>query len=101
MKREARPDYEAFAGDLFGEIMLADTAAAAAAKAERKPLSRFVPGLAICAIAGAAAAWLSQNYGVPIILAGLLLGLALNFAAADPRTHDGLDWVSRSRISMS
>lgn len=95
MKREARPDYEAFAGDLFGEIMLADTAAAAAAKAERKPLSRFVPGLAICAIAGAAAAWLSQNYGVPIILAGLLLGLALNFAATDPRTHDGLDWVSR------
>ena len=95
MKREARPDYEAFAGDLFGEIMLADTAAAAAAKAEKKPLSRFVPGLAICAIAGAAAAWLSQNYGVPIILAGLLLGLALNFAATDPRTHDGLDWVSR------
>lgn len=95
MKRDARPDYEAFAGDLFGEIMLADTAASAAAKAEKKPLSRFVPGLAICAIAGAAAAWLSQNYGVPIILAGLLLGLALNFAATDPRTHDGLDWVSR------
>jgi uncharacterized integral membrane protein (TIGR00698 family) len=95
MKRNARPDYEAFAGDLFGEIMLADTAAAAAAKAERKPLSRFVPGLAICAIAGAAAAWMSQNYGVPVILAGLLIGLAVNFAAADPRTHDGLDWVSR------
>ncbi len=95
MKRDARPDFEAFAGDLFGEIMLADTAAAAAAKAERKPLSRFVPGLAICAIAGAAAAWMSQNYGVPVILAGLLIGLAVNFAAADPRTHDGLDWVSR------
>ncbi|RNJ62192.1 MAG: putative sulfate exporter family transporter [Porphyrobacter sp. IPPAS B-1204] len=95
MKRDARPDYEAFAGDLFGEIMLADTAAAAAAKAEKKPLSRFVPGLAICAIAGAAAAWMSQNYGVPVILAGLLIGLAVNFAAADPRTHDGLDWVSR------
>ena len=95
MKRGSRPDYEAFAGDLFGEMMLADTAAAAAAKAEKKPLSRFVPGFAICAIAGAAAAWMSQNYGVPIILAGLLLGLALNFAATDPRTHDGLDWVSR------
>lgn len=95
MKRDARPDYEAFAGDLFGEIMLADTAASAAAKAEKKPLSRFVPGFAICAIAGAAAAWLSQNYGVPIILAGLLLGLSMNFAATDPRTHDGLDWVSR------
>lgn len=95
MKRDVRPDVEAFAGDLFGEIMLADTAAAAAGKGERKPLSRFVPGLAITAIAGAAAAWLSQNYGVPVILAGLLIGLAVNFAAADPRTHDGLDAVSR------
>lgn len=95
MKRGSIPDFEAFAGDLFGEMMLADTAAVAATKAEKKPLSRFIPGLAISAIAGAAAAWLSQNYGVPIILAGLLLGLSLNFASGDPRTHDGLDAVSR------
>lgn len=99
MRRERRPDFdrpgmEAWAGDLFGEMMLADTAADAAPPA-RRPLSRFVPGLAIAAIASAAAAWLSQNYGVPVILAGLLLGLALNFAAGDVRTHDGLDWISR------
>ena len=87
-------DFDAYAGDLFGEIMLADTAAAAR-PAARKPLTRFIPGFAICAIASAAAAWLSQNYGVPIILAGLLLGLAVNFAAADPRTHEGLDATSR------
>jgi len=93
MKRDARPDFEAFAGDLFGEIMLADSAAAVSA--QKKPLSRFVPGLAIAAIAGAAAAWLAQNYGVPVILAGLLIGLAVNFASADPRTHDGLDAASR------
>ena len=92
MKRETRPDFDAYAGDLFGEIMLADTAAAPAA---RKPLSRFIPGLFIAAIASAAAAWLSQNYGVPVILAGLLIGLALNFVAGDPRTHDGLDASSR------
>jgi uncharacterized integral membrane protein (TIGR00698 family) len=97
MKRTQRPDFDAsgfdaYAGDLFGEIMLADTAAAPAA---RQPLSRFIPGLAICAIASAAAAWLSQNYGVPVILAGLLIGLALNFAAGDPRTHEGLDATSR------
>ena len=91
MKRGSRPDFDAYAGDLFGEMMLADTAAASTAPTERKPLSRFVPGLAICAIASAAAAWLAQNYGVPIILAGLLLGLALNFAAGDARTHEGLD----------
>lgn len=88
------PSFDAYAGDLFGEIMLADTAATPA-PAARKPLTRFIPGLAICAIASAAAAWLSQNYGVPIILAGLLLGLALNFAAGDERTHEGLDATSR------
>ena len=97
MKRGSRPDYDAFAGDLFGEIMLADSVAAPAA---RKPLSRFVPGFAICAIASAAAAWLTQNYGVPVILAGLLLGLALNFAAGDQRTHDGLDATSRHGLRL-
>jgi uncharacterized integral membrane protein (TIGR00698 family) len=94
MNRGSRPDFEAYAGDLFGEMMLADSADASA-RADRKPLARFIPGVAICAIAGAAAAWLAQNYGVPVILAGLLIGLAVNFAAADPRTHDGLDLVSR------
>ncbi|QDH35727.1 putative sulfate exporter family transporter [Porphyrobacter sp. YT40] len=93
MKRDARPDFEAFAGDLFGEMVLAESAAPA--PRARRPLSRFVPGLAIAAIAGAAAAWLAQNYGVPVILAGLLTGLALNFVAGDTRTHDGLDAVSR------
>ncbi len=92
MTQPRRSDFDVYAGDLFGEIILADSAAAPAV---RKPPARFVPGLAICAIASAAAAWLSENYGVPVILAGLLLGLALNFAAADPRTHDGLDAVSR------
>ncbi|MFM7347910.1 MAG: YeiH family protein [Erythrobacter sp.] len=96
MNRGARPEFEAYAGDLFGEMILAEsTAASPAAPAARKPLSRFVPGFAICAIAGAAAAWLAQNYGVPVILAGLLIGLAMNFAAGDARTHEGLDLVSR------
>ena len=98
MTSQPRPDFDAFAGDLFGEMMLADTAAAASPA--RKPLSRFVPGLAISAIAGAAAAWLSQNYGVPVILAGLLRGLALNFAAGDARTHDGLDAISRHGLRL-
>jgi uncharacterized integral membrane protein (TIGR00698 family) len=102
MKRAVRPDFEdAYAGDLFGEIMLADSAAPPTlAPPPRLPLSRFVPGLAICAIAGAAAAWLSQNYGVPVILAGLLIGLAVNFAAGDPRTHAGLDATARHGLRV-
>lgn len=98
MRGEPRPDYDAYAGDLFGEMMLADAAANTAAP--REPLTRFIPGIAICAIASAAAAWLSQNYGVPIILAGLLLGLAVNFAAGDPRTHQGLDATSRHGLRI-
>jgi len=98
MKRDHGADFDAYAGDLFGEIVLADTVAAI--PASRQPLSRFVPGFAIAAIAGAAAAWLSQNYGIPIILAGLLLGLALNFAAGDPRTHAGLDATARHGLRL-
>lgn len=96
MKADRGPDYDAYAGDLFGEIMLADAPAPAA----RRPLARFVPGFAICAIAGAAAAWFSDQYGVPIILAGLLLGLALNFVAGDSRTHEGLDFASRHGLRI-
>jgi len=98
MTGRQRADFDAYAGDLFGELVLAETAPAT--PLARKPLTRFVPGFAIAAIASAAAAWLSQNYGVPVILAGLLLGLALNFAAGDPRTHDGLDAVSRHGLRL-
>lgn len=98
MTEKPQSDYDAYAGDLFGELILAD--AAGAGSAPRKPLTRFVPGFAICAIASAAAGWLSQNYGVPVILAGLLMGLAVSFAAGDPRTHDGLDATARHGLRL-
>jgi uncharacterized integral membrane protein (TIGR00698 family) len=89
---QANTDYGQHAGDLYGELLLSDETLA-----ESKPASKLqlLPGLAICAIASIAAAWLSDNYGIPIILMGLLIGLALNFVAADPRTHSGLDFASR------
>ena len=77
-------------GDLFGELHLAETAPA---PAKRPPL---FPGLALCAVAAGAAAWLSDHYGFPIILLGLLVGLALNFVSQDERTHAGLDFASRT-----
>jgi uncharacterized integral membrane protein (TIGR00698 family) len=78
------------AGDLYGELLLAD--ASPAGKTRRD----LWPGLAVCGIASIAAAWLSEHYGAPIILMGLLIGLALNFIASDPRTHDGLDFASKT-----
>jgi len=82
-------------GDLFGEMHLAEHADAAAAQRHG-----LFPGLALCAVAAAAAAWLSDHYGFPIILLGLLVGLSLNFISADPRTHRGLDFASRNCLRI-
>ncbi|OHD09284.1 YeiH family protein [Sphingopyxis sp. RIFCSPHIGHO2_12_FULL_65_19] len=81
-------------GDLFGELHLAQTMAGTA------PKSSLFPGLAACAAASGAAAWLSDHYGFPIILLGLLVGLALNFIAANEATHRGLDFASRSFLRL-
>ncbi|NBW76213.1 MAG: putative sulfate exporter family transporter [Sphingomonadaceae bacterium] len=78
-------------GDLYGELHLAELTA----QADRQKDS-LLPGLAICGVAAAAAAWLSEHYGFPIILLGLLIGLSLNFIAREPRSHPGLDFASRT-----
>jgi uncharacterized membrane protein YadS len=87
---------EPYSGDLFGEIHLAELTRSAAAPTVRD----YFPGLTICAVASGAAAWLSDHYGVPVILLGLLVGLALNFAARDPRTHRGLDLASQQFLRI-
>ncbi|MGH6786991.1 MAG: YeiH family protein [Novosphingobium sp.] len=81
-----------YGGDLFGEIHLAEQTAPAPAA----PRPSLFPGLAACAVAAAASAWLSEHYGFPIILLGLLVGLSLNFIAVNPATHAGLDFASRT-----
>lgn len=83
-------------GDLFGEIYLAENGKAALAEQR----GSLFPGLAVCATAAAAAAWLSDHYGFPIILLGLIVGLALNFISADERTHNGLDFASRTCLRI-
>lgn len=93
MKRED-VDWDSLplAADLFGEMYLAETSPKKAAK----PRDTVFQGLAICGIAAAAAAWLSEHYMFPIILLGLLIGLSLSFVARDPRSHLGLDFASRT-----
>ena len=86
--------YPAYAGDLFGEMHLT---AAPAAPAAREPLW---PGLAVCGTASLAAAWLSEHYGFPIILLGLLVGLALSFLGHEPRMQRGLDYASRTFLRI-
>ena len=86
----------AWAGDLFGEAHLA-----VAAPAPRKAgWGQLMPGVTICAVVSAAAAWFSDHYGMPIILMGLILGLALQFVSADPRSALGLDFVARRCLRL-
>jgi uncharacterized integral membrane protein (TIGR00698 family) len=77
-----------YVADLYGETLLADSSLAAA---PRLRLADYFPGLAAVAIAAAAATWFSEHYGMPVVLAGLLLGLALNFVSTQPKVHAGLD----------
>jgi len=84
-------DTPAWAGDLFGEAHLT-VLAPAPPKSNWRAL---MPGVTICAVTSAAAAWFSDHYGMPIILMGLILGLALQFVSADPRSALGLDFVAR------
>ncbi len=93
MKRED-VDWDSLplAADLFGEMYLADTTPEKSTKSR----DTVFQGLAICGIAAAAAAWLSEHYMFPIILLGLLIGLSLSFVAKDPRSHLGLDFASRT-----
>ncbi|MDE1917044.1 MAG: putative sulfate exporter family transporter [Sphingomonadales bacterium] len=80
-----------WAGDLFGETHLA-----ANQPAPRAKWRQLLPGVAISAIVSAAAAWFSDHYGMPIILMGLILGLAMQFVSTDPHTGKGLEFVGRS-----
>ncbi|WP_077148418.1 putative sulfate exporter family transporter [Sphingopyxis sp. KK2] len=80
------------AADLYGEMQL-----------EAHPPARhqwrdFVPGILVTAIAALAAAWLADHYAAPIVLMGLLIGLALSFLSQDKRTHAGLDLMSQTAL---
>jgi uncharacterized integral membrane protein (TIGR00698 family) len=85
-----------YVADLYGEVLLAEQEAAA--KPVRRTARDYLPGLVMVGIGAAAATWFSEHYGMPVILAGLLLGLAMNFVSANPKVHAGLDLASTSGL---
>jgi uncharacterized integral membrane protein (TIGR00698 family) len=82
-----------YIADLYGETYLAEVDPA---PRRRLAVSALFPGFVVVAIASAAATWFSEHYGMPVILAGLLLGLALNFVSAEQKVHPGLDFCGTS-----
>jgi uncharacterized membrane protein YadS len=83
------------AADLFGDLLEIETKATSA---PRKQLLGYLPGLGVTGIAALAAAWLGDHYGAPLMLMGLLIGLAFNFLNADPRLHAGLGFASKTLL---
>jgi uncharacterized integral membrane protein (TIGR00698 family) len=83
------------AADLYGDVL--DYSQQPAATAE-PAWRRMFPGLAVVGVAALAAAWLSDHYGAPLMLMGLLIGLALNFVNGDMRVHPGLGFASQTLL---
>lgn len=77
--------------DLYGDVL--DVGAG-----ERRAWRAYLPGLLIAGVAALAAAYLAEHYGAPIMLMGLLIGLAFNFANADVRLHPGLGLASKTLL---
>ena len=53
------------------------------------------PGLLACGVVAAAAAFLAQHYGAPVMLFALLLGMAMNFLSAEGRCAPGIEFAAR------
>jgi uncharacterized integral membrane protein (TIGR00698 family) len=84
------------AADLFGDLLEVE-APPRRERAHVKLLS-YMPGLGVAGLAALAAAWLGDHYGAPLMLMGLLIGLAFNFLNADPRLHPGLGFASKTLL---
>ena len=59
-------------------------------------LRTLFPGVLACAVVAAAATFLSEHYGAPVMLFALLLGLAMNFLSGDGPCQPGIEFTART-----
>jgi uncharacterized integral membrane protein (TIGR00698 family) len=58
------------------------------------------PGVLACAVVAAAATFLSQHYGAPVMLFALLLGIAMNFLSSDGPCAPGIAFTGREVLRV-
>jgi uncharacterized integral membrane protein (TIGR00698 family) len=63
-------------------------------------LRELAPGFITSAMVAAAASFLSEHYGAPVMLFALLLGMALNFLSADGQCKPGIEFTARSVLRL-
>ncbi|MFQ2101483.1 YeiH family protein [Aeromonas sanarellii] len=60
----------------------------------------LAPGMAVSLVVAAAATFLSEHYGAPVLLFALLLGMALNFLSAEGTCKKGIEFTARSVLRI-
>lgn len=60
----------------------------------------LAPGIVVSLIVAAAATFLSEHYGAPVMLFALLLGMALNFLSTDGPCKAGIEFTARSVLRI-
>ena len=69
--------------------------AMAAFEARRERARQLFPGVLACAVVAAAATFLSQHYGAPVMLFALLLGMAIGFLSGEGPCGPGIEFTAR------
>jgi uncharacterized integral membrane protein (TIGR00698 family) len=78
---------------------IADTSLPASSRfAERVRV--LAPGFITSAIVAAAATFLSEHYGAPVMLFALLLGMALHFLASEGKCKPGIEFTARTVLRL-
>ena len=60
----------------------------------------LLPGLLVCGVVGAAATFLSEHYGAPVMLFALLLGMAMNFLSTEGACGPGIGFTAREVLRV-
>jgi uncharacterized integral membrane protein (TIGR00698 family) len=63
-------------------------------------LRALFPCVLACAVVAAAATFLGQHYGAPVLLFALLLGMAMNFLSGDGPCAPGIEFCARSVLRV-
>ena len=60
----------------------------------------LAPGVLACGVVGAAAAFLSEHYGAPVMLFALLLGMAMNFLSGEGACRPGIEFSAKQLLRV-
>ena len=63
-------------------------------------LRRLAPGVGVAVLVAAAASFLAEHYGAPVMLFALLIGMAFHFLAADARCGPGVAFASKTLLRL-